>query len=342
MTDLIKQAVYKLLCRLKPHHWEKIFKVIMHSLGQEKVQELAGVPPALFKVPPGHFYSCFPDISMVESRWDRIFGEPANGLLGVSENFDVQLELAASLEKYIASFPYKLSPNGDEISCTYEGRPLRYRCFEGNTTFHLDAVILQAMLRSLKPQRVIEIGSGYSSAIMLDIREMEGWGNQELTFVEPYSQDYFFPLLRPEDRDTIRIIEQPLWEVDRAEFESLGSGDLLFIDSSHVAKIGSDVYDYLFNVLPLLKSGVLIHIHDITSYFEVAPNWFTNGWYWNEGAFLRAFLMYNDSFEIIFHSSLLREKFPKAAGISTLNELARYTFNQDKWRWANSIYLRRK
>ena len=190
MKNSIKQYVYSLLRRLKPQYWEKLIRVMVQALGRERVLELVGVRSDLFQVPPGHFYSCFPDIPMVESRWDQIFGQPAQGVLGVSENFDAQLELASRLEPFISTFPYTFDPESGEVSGHYRDRPLRYRCGEVNTTFHLDAIILQAMLRLLKPKRIVEIGSGYSSAIMLDVREMEGWDGQELTFVEPYSQAY--------------------------------------------------------------------------------------------------------------------------------------------------------
>ena len=310
-------------------------------MGRDRFVEAIGLCPELLKVQPGHFYSMFPDIPMVESRSARIFGEPKQGILGVTDRMEEQLSLAAELEPLIVDFPYYPAQDSDEVSGNFRGRPLRYRCDSSNKTFHLDAIILQAMLRYYQPKHIVEIGSGYSSAIMLDVREQQGWSEQSITFIEPYSQAYFYPLLKPEDRSSVKLVEQPVWDVDRSVFESLGEGDLLFIDSSHVAKIGSDVYDYLFNIFPLLKPGVLIHVHDITAFFEVSPHWFKRGLYWNEGAFLRAFLMYNSAFEVIFHSSLLRRKYPEAPGIRALLEHREKTFLRKEWHWANSFYLRR-
>ena len=112
--------------------------------------------------------------------------------------------------------------------------------------------------------------------------------------------------------------------------------------SSHVAKIGSDVYDYIFRVLPHLNPGVLVHIHDITPSFGISRSWFNRGLFWNEGAFLKAFLMYNNAFEVLFHSSYLLRLHPNAPGIRIMREHMKDTFFKENWNWSSSLYLRRK
>ncbi len=320
----------------------KLIRWVFSRIIVKGFASIIGSHPDSFKVRPGHFYSTVPDVSLVKSRWGSIFNAPVGDLPGIDENIAAQLELAAQLQPLLKDFPYTLTADGKSVVGLFKGKPLRFSSCDRNKTFHLDAVILQAMLRYFKPTRVVEVGSGYSSTIMLDVREQQGWNDQQLTFIEPFSQDYFFPLLRPEDRNIIKIIEKPLWDVDRDVFQSLESGDLLFIDSSHVAKLGSDVYDYLFNILPILKPGVIIHVHDITANFECASGWFQNGWYWNEGAFLRAFLMFNNQFEILFHSSLLLRMHADADGIAELKMHMEQTFKNKQWHWANSFYIRRK
>jgi hypothetical protein len=310
--------------------------------GKGAIAKYLGLPANLLSWPlPGHFYSPYPDIPMVRSRWGTIFCQPHESAAAVDERIEHQLALAQQLEPFLQDFPYTLSADESEVKGTLDGRPLRYRCNAQYQTFPLDAVLLSGMLRFFQPRRVIEVGSGCSSAIMLDVRESQRWIDQELTFIEPYAQHYFYSLIRKEDRDCIRLLETPLWDVDDSVFASLQAGDLLFIDSSHVAKIGSDVYEYLFRIFPRLASGVLIHIHDITPNYEIAPAWFERGWYWNEGAFLRAFLMYNDAFEVTFHSSLLFRRFPDSPGIQVLREHAANTFARPEWQWTNSFYLRR-
>jgi hypothetical protein len=95
-------------------------------------------------------------------------------------------------------------------------------------------------------------------------------------------------------------------------FEKLEAGDILFIDSSHVGKTGSDVNFILFEVLPALKSGVIIHFHDVSYPFEYPKEWVYKGRNWNEDYFLRAFLMYNNNFEILLFSDYLYKHHLKA------------------------------
>ena len=104
-------------------------------------------------------------------------------------------------------------------------------------------------------------------------------------------------------------------------FESLESGDILFIDSSHVSKMDSDVNWYMFEILPRLKPGVFVHIHDIGFPFEYPLNFIQQGRCWNESYFLRAFMMYNNAFKIEFfvaftshfHIDFIRTEMPMCA-----------------------------
>ena len=99
--------------------------------------------------------------------------------------------------------------------------------------------------------------------------------------------------------------------------------DILFIDSSHVGKIGSDVTDVLFRILPTLRPGVAVHIHDVPWPFEYPRHWIDAGRAWNEAYFVRAFLQYNRDFRVLFfnaymarhHSELLRENLPRSLDV---------------------------
>ncbi|MBF0510802.1 MAG: class I SAM-dependent methyltransferase, partial [Candidatus Omnitrophica bacterium] len=107
-------------------------------------------------------------------------------------------------------------------------------------------------------------------------------------------------------------------DVDVSFFDELGENDILFVDSSHVSKTGSDVNHILFNILPKLNKGVLIHFHDIFYPFEYPKPWVLEGRCWNEDYLLRAFLSYNNSFEIVvfntflehFHEDWFKENMP--------------------------------
>ena len=101
------------------------------------------------------------------------------------------------------------------------------------------------------------------------------------------------------------MFEAPLQSIPLAVFEGLESGDVLFVDSTHVTKRGSDVNRIFFEILPALPVGVIIHFHDIFYPFEYPDNWMHEGRGWNEAYLLRAFLEYNDAFEILLWNSML-------------------------------------
>ena len=168
-----------------------------------------------------------------------------------------------------------------------------------------DAVLLRAMVIAQRPRRIIEIGSGFSSACILDAVDEVGL-DTELICIEP-DTDRLVARLRPEDLDRIRIVEAQVQDVGIEEFEALDSGDILFIDSSHVLKTGSDVHYELFSILPTLTKNVLIHFHDIGYPFEYPDEWlFEKRYSWNEAYAVRAFLMYNQAFRVEFMSSMFR------------------------------------
>ena len=128
-----------------------------------------------------------------------------------------------------------------------------------------------------------------------------------LSMVRPYPER-LHSLLSDKDYNNTRILSQRLQEVPIDIFNSLEKGDILFIDSSHVSKTGSDVNMLLFEILPSLKKGVYIHFHDIFFPFEYPKNWVNEGVAWIEAYILRAFLQYNSAFEIVFFLSYLLEQ----------------------------------
>ena len=165
-----------------------------------------------------------------------------------------------------------------------------------------DAVTLRAMINHLKPNRIIEVGSGFSTACMLDTLD-EISLRARITCIEP-DPERLRNLLRP--NDDVEIIESPVQKVDLKQFSELGSGDILFIDSTHVMKTGSDVHFELFEILPRLREGVIVHFHDILYPFEYPTEWvFERNFSWNEAYAIRSFLMYNETFRPYFSSSLM-------------------------------------
>ena len=246
-------------------------------------------------VPTGHFYSPFPDVADYDRRVAAL-RDPARELVGIDLREDEQLALAATLATELEEGGLDL-PEHEE-----QGGGRRY-WLDNPAYAHGDGVVLHAMLRHLRPARFVEVGSGYSSALVLDM--VDRWlPDTELTFVEPHPQ-LLEGLLRPDDEARVTIHRLPVQDVDTAVFEALGPGDVLFIDSTHVAKAGSDVNHLFFEVLPRLQVGVWVHLHDIFFPFEYPEAWVREGRAWHEAYLLRAFLTHNPAFAIRWFQDFL-------------------------------------
>ena len=123
--------------------------------------------------------------------------------------------------------------------------------------------------------------------------------------------DVLFSLFRNDDLEKCKVIQNKVQNVEIETFKKLKKNDILFVDSSHVSKTGSDVNFILFKVLPVLNSGVIIHFHDIFYPFEYPKDWVYGGRNWNECYILRAFLSYNSDFEILIFSDYLHKHHPE-------------------------------
>lgn len=243
--------------------------------------------------PAGHFYSPIPNFSDVTERKHVIFDQSRDVLPGIDLNDEGQLNRLRELARFYDDQPFGI-----------QKRDGLHFYFDNPNFGRGEAIVLQAMMRLLRPKRMIEIGSGFSSGAMLDVDLLYLGGQTEFLFVEPYP-DLLKSLLNPDDLSRTRIHDMPVQAVDLAEFDVLEANDILFIDSSHVSKTGSDVNHIYFEILPRLKPGVFVHIHDIGYPFEYPEDWVMKGRAWNEAYLLRAFLMYNPMFTIEYYAGYL-------------------------------------
>jgi hypothetical protein len=164
----------------------------------------------------------------------------------------------------------------------------------GNDYFSgFDAAVYYSLIRHLKPQRIIEIGGGYSTSIAGKALTRNGEGS--LTCIEPY----------PEERLavaelSVELIRKRVEEIDVDFFRCLEANDILFIDSSHAVKFGSDVCYEFLEVLPVLKPGVWIHVHDIFFPHDYPAEWLIDRRLaLNEQYLLEAFLAFNRDFKVV-------------------------------------------
>lgn len=244
--------------------------------------------PNLYVV-PGHFYS--PIVNPAElHHYLRGLPSAAAGVPGVEIDRDAMIATWESLLPFLSTSPFSDA-----------AAPGQHYGYENPAFGYGDGVVLQAMIRHRRPKRLIEVGSGHSSACTVDTVDRFLDGACELTFIEPHPKHLRAAL--GERAAGLRIIESPVQRVSRDVFAELESGDVLFIDSTHVLRTGSDVCFELFEVLPRLASGVAVHFHDVFWPFEYPRSWILDdNRSWNELYALRAFLTDNERWRITFFS----------------------------------------
>ena len=210
---------------------------------------------------------------------------------GIELNADSQLKLSNDFVQYYQNMPFM----------EYKTDGLRFY-YKNDFYSYADAIVLFCMIRWVQPRQIIEIGSGFSSAVMLDTNEIFFNNSIKHTFIEPHPLR-LKQLLK--ENDNSQIIIKNVQDVPLEFFMRLNENDILFIDSSHVSKVNSDVNYIIHNILPALVNGVYIHFHDIFYPFEYPLEWLLEGRAYNEQYILRAFLQYNNKFEIIFFTNYM-------------------------------------
>lgn len=242
--------------------------------------------------PPGHYYNPFPQKEEIKKNERTIFNKDVSVIGGIDLNNDYQLDLLSKLgEEYKKiKFPEQLADG--------------YRYYYQNQFFsYSDAISLSTLMLHFKPKRIIEVGSGYSSAVMLDINQQFLNNATELIFIEPFPEERLNQLVI--GNENFQLHKEYIQNIPLSFYDQLEENDILFIDSSHVSKTYSDVNHILFNILPKLKKGVIVHFHDVFYPFEYPKEWIYNDRAWNEAYLLRAFLLYNNSFSIELFTSYL-------------------------------------
>jgi Methyltransferase domain len=238
---------------------------------------------------PNHFYWPIPDFRELDSRnWQAL-----SRMVGLELHLDDQLERLRSL---IAC--YRDEMHFPEAPC------------EDPTEFHVnngffetvDAEVAYSMVRHYKPRRMIEVGGGNSTRLSASamLRNAEEGFPGKLFTIEPHPD----PVLRAGIPGLTRLIQRPVQQIPLEFFDRLSDGDILFLDSSHVVAVGSDVlYEYL-EILPRLRPGVIVHVHDVFLPADY-PRKFVmhNLCFWAEQYVLQAFLTFNPCFEVLWSSS---------------------------------------
>jgi predicted O-methyltransferase YrrM len=247
---------------------------------------------------PNHFYSPIPDT--------RELG-PALRANSDLPGIDMRDEAQQSLLKELSA----------EVGEEWAALP---RTAAGDSAFYIDnhafesvdAELLYGLIRHFKPKRYCEIGSGWSTMCALTAARRnvaEGHACQ-LEAIEPYPYGF---LQRMAADPLLLLSVQKVQDVPMDRFTSLGAGDILFIDSSHVVRAGSDVQREFLEILPRLAPGVLVHVHDVFLPAEYPQPWFLEEHrFWNEQYLLQAFLIGNRTFEVLWAGNYMHQRHPDA------------------------------
>lgn len=235
-----------------------------------------------------HYYEPWVDEGMLERPLDE-----DRALPGIDMAVDTQLETLQTL-----TYANELLALEDP-----SGTPLGYRF--GNEMFEQgDAEVLYSLIRSRKPARVFEIGSGNSTLVVRKAiaatREEDPTYSCEHVCVEPYEADWL-------ESSGAKIVRERAERLGADFFDVLEAGDLLFIDSSHMVRPQGDVLFELLELLPTLRRGVLVHLHDIFTPKDYPREWVVEiHRFWNEQYLLEAFLTNNSDWKVVLSLNYLK------------------------------------
>jgi len=238
----------------------------------------------------GHFYSPIPSVEDVISKKEKIWTVKTK-TKGINYNDAEHINILENIfPKYIINFDYPDDgPDDDELTFFYNK----------NSQFSwLDSRSLFALLQHVRPKNIIEVGSGYSTLLMNDINKRFLDSSVSITCIEPYPRSFLMGAGM-----NINLKKSFVQDINLDFFSQLGENDILFIDSSHISKIGSDVNYLYLEVLPNLNPGVIIHIHDIFLPNEYKFEWIESGIFFNEQYLVQMMLSYSSRYEIIFTSN---------------------------------------
>jgi hypothetical protein len=253
------------------------------STGFKRIQELG------YHLQPNDFYTPLNDVSFLDANRDLWVDPPPVAAIDWAP--ERQIEVAAEVGRFV-----------DELHDVPENssRTGEY-CWNNAFWNNADALVQYGLVRSRQPARYVEVGCGWSSLLLA-----RALGRNprpcRVDLVEPYGDERLLATLPQEWARHRTILQRAPFEL----FERLDTGDVLFYDGSHCAKVASDVTWFFFQVLPRLKPGVLIHLHDIFLPEDYPQEWlFERGQTWNEQYVLQAFLMHNTAYRIVIANRYL-------------------------------------
>jgi predicted O-methyltransferase YrrM len=276
--NVVKRSVMS--CARKLHDFPFFFTGMVK--GFRALQRLG------INVTPNHFYWPVPDLAQLEKRKWPIYATLPHSRFDLKKQAELGWELSSAYGRE-CSFPAAAQDGLYHYNNGY---------FEA-----VDAEVAYCMVRHFKPSRIIEVGTGYSTRVLaaaLQKNHERDHLESELVSIDPFPERF-------SESGRVEQIPKAVQDVDLEFFDRLEPGDILFIDSSHVVAVGSDVVQLYLQVLPKLKRGVLIHVHDIFLPADYPRDAVLNKlWFWSEQYLLQAFLAFNQEFEVLWGASAMQ------------------------------------
>ncbi|MEM9019352.1 MAG: class I SAM-dependent methyltransferase [Planctomycetota bacterium] len=247
-------------------------------------------------ITPNHFYSDIPDMRQLESSTTWRKRQPLHGVLGTG--MDQQADRFAD-----CCGPYPEQMSTKEV-CERAWRE------NGEPGYGIiESLALYGFVRRHKPKRIVQIGCGVSTAVCLHAAEDEPDYEPQIECLEPYPTQF---LRNKAKEGKITLQAQPAQDTPAEQIADLEPGDLLFIDSTHTIKIGSEVVHVILDVIPRLKPGVFVHFHDITLPYDYNAKTLSDSvFFWRETTMLAALLTDNPKIGIYFSMTMLNHDRPE-------------------------------
>lgn len=245
-----------------------------------------------------HYYSPIPDrADLPDTYWNEV--SPLPGVdLGLANGIKIIDEVVPrSIDAFRSRYPLNKTVGSEFFLLN-------------GTYMAVDAHIYWCLINQYRPRRIVEIGAHASTMISTSAVAHLMTGSDyrcQIDAIEPFPSDY----LRRENGRAINLIERKVQDVPLGLFTSLESGDMLFIDSTHVLREGSDVQFEYLTILPQLKPGVFVHVHDVSLPKRYPKVYFDKQLYWNEQYLLQAFLAFNSRFDVVWAGNAMMLAFPE-------------------------------
>ncbi len=262
---------------------------VKNSLKKLSTSLFLALDPIGLHVLPKHFYTPVPDITWLRKNRDA-WQSPAS-MRGLHWDLDQQLAWLREL-----SLPYYSEVEGRGIYDDIVDQAV------GPGYGPIESQVLHCFIRSNRPRRVIEIGSGASTVVMLHASELnrqEGAAGTAINCIEPHPKPAFSSVTG------ISHIRELCQNVPGPVFDELSDGDLLFVDSSHSVKVGSELPRIYLEVIPNLRPGVFVHIHDIYLPYLYPREAIGTYFGWQETVLLLALLLHNPHLSVLCSMSAL-------------------------------------